>query len=81
MFINPSFLLLRVEVVGVCWITKVVVIVKNTRVRKLEKKELTSLFRVLGGGKSVGMDYEVVSWRAFKTENQQASLIGFTLDL
>jgi len=38
-------------------------------------------FLVLGCGKGVGMDYEAVSWWTFKKENQQTSLIGFTLDL
>jgi len=36
---------------------------------------------VLGCGKGVGMDYEAVSWRTFKKENQQTSLMGFTSDL
>lgn len=27
------------------------------------------------------MDYEALSWWTFKTENQQTSLIGFTVDL
>ncbi|KAL5194266.1 Protein BLISTER [Glycine soja] len=33
-----------------------------------------------GRGKGVRMDYEALSWWNFKTENQQTSLIGFTLD-
>ena len=45
------------------------------------KKELISLFLVPGRGKGVRMDYEALSWWNFKTENQQTSLIGFTLDL
>lgn len=44
------------------------------------KKELISLFLVPGRGKGVRMDYEALSWWNFKTENQQTSLIGFTLD-
>lgn len=47
----------------------------------MKKKDFISLFLVPGCGKGVGMDYEALSWWTFKTENQQTSLIGFTLDL
>lgn len=47
---------------------------------KVKKKDFISLFLVPGCGKGVGMDYEALSWWTFKTENQQTSLIGFTLD-